>query len=292
VPACSSGQEVYSIAMLITELQDKKTNKIPVQIFGTDLSEQIIRGARIGEYSQSDVKNVSKKYLERFFTKTGDKYQVAKELREMCVFAPHNILRDPPFSRMDFITCRNLLIYFDAVAQKRVFATLHFALKDKGYLMLGKAETVGTASQFFTQINNKHKIYSRKKNNEGRRLPELTPYFPKTNFYNKKINSPSKNIVANQTGIENAIDSALLSRYTPACAVINKDMEVLQFRGPISLYLSHPSGKASLNILKMIRPEFAFELRNAIHKATKTKQTIIKSGIEINPDNHRNHSAS
>ena len=281
VPACSTGEEVYSIAMLITELQDKKTKKVPVQIFATDLSEQVIRDARIGEYSKSDVKAISKKYLDRFFTKSGDNYQIVKELREMCVFAPHNILRDPPFSRMDFISCRNLLIYFDSVAQKRVFATLHFTLNEGGYLLLGKAETIGISSQIFNQINNKLKIYSRKKNTGMRKIPDLTPHFPNTYFNNKKIIIPSKITTANPTGIENAIDSALLTHYMPACVVVNKDMDVLQFRGPISLFLGHSPGKASLNILKMAKPEFAFELRNAIQKAIKTKQSIYKSGIEI-----------
>jgi two-component system CheB/CheR fusion protein len=281
VPACSSGQEAYSIAMLITELQDNKTKKIPVQIFATDLSDQAIRDARIADYSESEMKGISKKHMERFFTKTGDKYRIVKEIREMCVFAPHNILRDPPFSRMDFISCRNLLIYFDSTAQKKVFATLHFALNDGGYLMLGKAETAGASSQLFTRTNSKFKIYTRKKNTGVRKILELTPRFPRTNLHNKKINAPVKSANSNPTGIENAIDAVLLANYMPACVVVNKEMEILQFRGSISLFLSHPAGKANLNILKMTRPEFAFELRNAIHKALKTKKTVEKSGIEI-----------
>ncbi len=281
VPACSTGEEVYSIAMLIAELQDNKTKKIPVQIFGTDLSEEVIRYARIGEYSQSDVKSIPKKYLDRFFTKTGNNYQIVKKLREMCVFAPHNILRDPPFSRMDFISCRNLLIYFDPAAQKKVFSALHFSLNEKGYLMLGKAESVGTSSTLFTSVNNKFKIYCGKKNAGARKILELPLFYPKTNTHNKAAVVSSKNITANPKDMENAIDSVLLTNYMPACAVVNKDMEILQFRGPISLYLTHPSGKASLNILKMTQPEFAFELRNAINKAIKTKQLVSKSGIEI-----------
>lgn len=281
VPACSSGQEAYSYAMLITELQDKKNRKIPVQIFATDLSDDMINAARVGEYSPSDMDGVPQKYLKRFFIKKGDNYQISKELREMCVFAPHNILRDPPFSRMDFISCRNLLIYFDTTAQKRVFATLHFTLKDGGYLMLGKAETIGTSSQLFTRLSTKFKIYSRKKNTGIRKIPELAPHFPSAHFNNKKTSFNSKSNNTNPTGIENAIDSILLSRYMPACAVVNKDMEILQFRGPISLFLAHPAGKASLNILKISRPEFSFELRNAIHKVIKTKQLVHKSRIEI-----------
>lgn len=281
IPACSSGQEAYSIAMLLCELQENRSKKILVQIFATDLSENIIKTARIGEYSPSDISEVPQKYIKRFFTKEGENFQIIKEIREMCVFAPHNILRDPPFSRMDFISCRNLLIYFDVAAQKRVFAALHFTLKDDGYLLLGKAETTGTASQLFTLVNTKFKIYSRKKNTAILKIPDLVPRFANINFNAKKTSVHSKISAINPTGIESAIDSLLLSRYTPACVVVNKDMEILQFRGAINLFLAHPSGKASLNLLKIARPEFTFELRNAIQKAIKTKQLIHKSGIEI-----------
>ncbi|MFV8342986.1 CheR family methyltransferase [Flavobacterium sp. XS2P39] len=281
VPACSTGEEAYSIAMIVAELQQGKTNKIPVQIFATDLSEAAIRNARNGEYSQGDVDAIPKKYLSRFFTKEGDNYRIVKELREMCIFAPHNILRDPPFSRMDFVSCCNVLIYFDSAAQKKVFTSLHFALNDTGYLMLGKAESIGTTSQLFTLVNNKFKIYSRKNNLGVRKILELTPRFTRTTMSSKKTNPPSKSVSVNQESIENAIDSALLSSYMPACAVVNKDLDILQFRGPVSSYLEHASGKASLNILKMARPEFAFELRNAINRALETKKSVYKSGIEI-----------
>ncbi len=285
VPACSSGEEAYSIAMLLTELQDKRTKKTPVQIFATDLSEKAIADARIGEYSRINIKSISKKHLDRFFTKLGDNYRIAKEIREMCVFAPHNILRDPPFSRMDFISCCNLLIYFDSAAQKKVFATLHFALNEKGTLMLGKAESIGTSSQLFTRINNKFKIYSRKKNTGTPKILELTPHFQRTNLSTKKTGLPAKSISTNNPiDIENTIDAALLSNYMPACAVVNKDMEILQFRGPVSVFLKHAAGKASLNILKMARPEFAFELRNALQKTIQTKQSVLKSNIEVEID--------
>lgn len=284
VPACSTGEEAYSLAMLITELQDTKSKKHKVQIFATDLSERVIRDARLGEYSQSDVRSVSKSRLQRFFVKTGDRYRVIKELREMCLFAPHNILRDPPFSRMDFISCCNLLIYFDSAAQKKALATLNFALGEGGFLMLGKSETIGTSSQFFTQVNNRFKIYSRKKG-VSRKVPELAPSFPRNAAPAKKLKLLSRrNVVIDSKELDATIDSILLTRYMPACAIINKEMDILQFRGSTALYLSHTSGKASLNILKMTRPEFTIELRNAIHKAFKTKLPVIKSGIEIKID--------
>ncbi|MDP1800688.1 MAG: CheR family methyltransferase [Bacteroidota bacterium] len=283
VVACSTGQEAYSIAMLIREIQDKDTHKIPVQIFASDLSETAILRARSGEYTKNELKTVSASRIERFFTPSNGKHRIIQDIREMCIFGTsHNILRDPPFSRMDFISCRNLLIYFDYAAQKKVLTTLHFSLNEKGYLMLGKSETVGSSSSHFVQLNNKFKIYSRKKNSGIRKVPELLPRFVKQALTKKKVNQAvNKSKTVDSIKLDNVIDAILLSDYMPACAIINKDMEILQFRGSTSLFLQHPSGKATLNILKMTRPEFSFELINAIRKAIKTKQPVHKSEIEI-----------
>jgi two-component system CheB/CheR fusion protein len=281
VPACSTGEEAYSIAILLSELLVKQTLKIPIQIFATDLSEHAIREARLGEYSINELTPLSKKQIDLHFIKKGDIYKISKELRDMCIFAPHNILKDPPFSRMDFISCCNILIYFDSEAQKKVFNSLHFALNEDGYLMLGKAESVGTTSPLFSRINNTFKIYSRKNIVGFRKILELSPRFPSTNMYNKKIANSVKNITSNRSGIKVAIDEALLNSFMPACVVVNKEMEIMEFRGPVSSFLEHPSGKASLNILKMIKPELAFELRNAIHESSKTNLIVKKSGIEI-----------
>ncbi len=281
VPACSTGEEAYTLAMLITDLQSTKAKKIPVQIFATDISERSIREARIGEYSADILRTVPKTYIGRFFTRIGDNYRINKEIRELCVFAPHNLLRDPSFSRMDFISCRNLLIYFDTAAQKKVFATMHFALNEKGHLMLGKAETVGMSSKYFSRINNKFKIYSKKKITSPAKIIDLAPHFSRNGAGDKRIKLPIKTSGINAVELENAVHVSLLAHNMPACAVVNNDMEILEFRGPVSMFLSHAAGKASLNILKMARAEFAFELRTAIARAFKTKQPIYKSGIEI-----------
>jgi chemotaxis methyl-accepting protein methylase/signal transduction histidine kinase/chemotaxis response regulator CheB len=284
IPACSTGEEAYSIGMLLIELQSQLQTKIPVQIFATDLSEEVIRFARMGIYSPNDVKQIPKGQLDRFFTKIDDQYHVVKELRKMCVFAPHNILLDPPFSRMDFVSCCNLLIYLDSAAQKKVFSSIHFALNETGYLLLGKAETIGASSQLFTQINSKYKIFSRKKNGGVSKILELTNGFSKSNMALKRNLPISKSSSITPVGIENAIDSVLLQNYMPACAVVNKELEILQFRGPISFFLKHASGKASLNILKMAHPEFVFELRTAIQESIKFKCLVKKSGIEFKVD--------
>ena len=286
VAACATGEEVYSLAMMIIELQKNNANRIPFQIFASDLSADAINTARVGEYSPAQLKNVSPKRILQFFTKSKDKYRIAKSLRDVCVFAQHNILQDPPFSRMDFITCRNLLIYLDAFAQKKVIATFHFALRDGGSLMLGKSETVGTSSQLFTPLNKKFKIYTCKKKPGINRLPEITT-FTSNNILLQNNNTgtvPKKIPISTAANLSNAFDAVLLSRYMPASVVINYEMDILEFRGATKLYLSHTSGKASFNILKMVHLEITFELRNVIHHAIKTKQTVRKTGIEINHD--------
>jgi two-component system CheB/CheR fusion protein len=172
VAACATGEEVYSIAMLLFELQENNPNSIPFQIFASDLSADAIRIARIGEYSTSQLATLSPERLVRFFVKSKNKYRISKQLRDVCVFAKHNILRDPPFSRMDFISCRNMLIYLDTTAQKKAISTFHYALNDGGCLMLGKSETIGTSAQLFTILDKKFKFYSRKKNRDC--VPSLT----------------------------------------------------------------------------------------------------------------------
>lgn len=282
VPACSTGEEAYSIAMSLLEIQGEQGTNIPVQIFASDLSITAITKARTGEYSKPELEDVSPSRLQRFYTKTGSKYRIAKVVRDMCVFAPHNILRDPPFSRVDFISCCNLFIYLDTTAQKKALATFHYALNENGFLMLGKSETIGTSSHLFTSSNSKFKIYSRKKNHGSHTLPELLPRVVPDKVNKGKTTLPEiKNTPVKQNGFDGSIDAILLSKYVPPCVVINHAMEIIQFRGETDAFLKHPAGKASLNVLKMTPPELAFELRHCIPIAIKTKQSIRKSGIEV-----------
>jgi two-component system CheB/CheR fusion protein len=286
VAACATGEEVFSIAMLLIELQDNKTNNIPFQIFASDLSAEAIREARNAEYSTQQLKNVSPKRLQRFFTKVKDRYRVSQPLRDVCIFAQHNILSDPPFSRMDFISCRNFLIYLETPAQKRTISTFHYALSEGGCLMLGKSETIGAASQLFTPLNKTYKIYTRKNHTGAARIAHLAPRLLHPGIIEKSKNSalPSKKPIASSSTLGIKFDSILLSQYVPASVIINYDMEILQFRGQTSLYLMQSPGKASFNILKMVNTEITFELRNAIHNAIKSKQKVLKTGIEMNRD--------
>ena len=262
VPACATGEEAYSIAMILLEIQESKPVTTPIQIFATDLSEKAINKARMGIYTQQELETVSPKRIQRFFVKAEAGFRVNKAVREMCVFAPHNILRDPPFSRLDFISCCNLFIYFDNPAQKKTLNTFHYALNDDGFLMLGKSENISYSANLFTDYNKKYKIFSRKVNSGNRTLTPLLPRYAQQPFYENNIAVTNKikrktTIPVNHNGLDNAIDAVLVAEFMPASVVINHQLEIVQFRGTTDLFLTHPKGRATFNILKMARPEIA-----------------------------------
>lgn len=282
VPACSTGEEAYSLAMIMLEVLGDKVSNIPVQLFATDLSELAIAKARLGLYSRNEVLDVSPKRLQRFFTKIDGGYRVVKLVRDLCIFAPHNIFRDPPFSRLDFISCCNLMIYMDSVLQKKMIATFHYALNPEGYLMLGKSETVSASPQFFLQVEKKYKIYARKKEaNRATQFEISNRSLKPERVENLLLSKRPQKDRSRETNLDKAVDTLLLTHYVPASVVVNSDLEILQFRGESGLFLDPAPGKASLNILKMARSGLAFELRTAVHKANKSGKTIRKTGLEI-----------
>jgi two-component system, chemotaxis family, CheB/CheR fusion protein len=289
VPACSSGEEAFSIAMMLLELQDNRDTHNPIQIFATDLSAKAIRKARIGAYSKNEIDEVSPRRVQRFFTKSDSNYRIAKAVRDCCVFAQHNILIDPPFSRLDFISCRNLFIYLDQPAQKRAATTFHYALNDGGYLMLGKSESISSAPQLFKEINKKFKIFIRKNISGTRPVPAISSRLFHEDVQLETLipDKTSKNSLHVSPGVrslDSAIDAVLVAEFMPASVVVNHQMEILQFRGSTDRYLTHAPGKATFNVLKMARPEIAFGLRSAISKAIKTKEIVRKNGIEMKVD--------
>ncbi len=291
VPACSTGEESYSIAMIVQELLDKRAVRMPVQIFATDLSADAIQKARVGLYSIEELESVTPKRIQRFFTKSEGGYRVDKSLRDMCVFAPHNVLRDPPFSKLDLISCRNLLIYLSLPAQKKALQVFHFALLSDGYLLLGNAEGVNAYPQLFSEINSTNKVYTRNAQQGYRGLLttypiKLTPPDPPARSPKGVEKAASKGTMRNppqaSQSLENIIDAAILAKCVPASVIVNHRMEILQFRGSTDLYLTNPPGKASFNILKMVRPEIAFWLRTAISGAIKSKKPVQKKGLDLN----------
>jgi two-component system, chemotaxis family, CheB/CheR fusion protein len=285
VPACSTGEEAYSIAMLAVEVLGENLSNIRVQIFATDLSETAIHKARLGIYGKDDVLGISSTRLQRFFTKMDGSYRVVKSIRDLCVFANHNVAKDPPFSRLDIITCCNLLIYLDTYLQKKLMATFHYSLNSNGYLILGKSETVGTSSHLFSLLEKKHRIYAKKKEASAKAVFEMNY---RTSDFDRMVQLTKKNLAGKikpeETDIERTVDTVLLKKYTPASVLVNQDLDIIQFRGATGLYLEPSPGKASLNLMKMARAGLEFELRNVVHKAKKAGAPASKSGLEINID--------
>ena len=284
IPACSTGQEAYSLAMVIIEALGEKAASAPVQIFATDLSATVINKARLGIYTKEEVAGIDSKRINRFFTRVDGYYRIVKSIRDVCVFANHNISKDPPFSRLDIISCCNLLIYLDTPLQKKILATFHYSLNNNGHLILGKSETVGTSAYLFSQADKGIKIYAKKKDATAKGLFDINYRGPERGRIPTQENRSSQKVKADESDLERVVDDLLLKKFTPASVVVNYDLDILQFRGSTGLYLEPSPGKASLNLMKMAKPGLGFELRNVVHKAKGSGGSVKKTGLEIITD--------
>ncbi len=282
IPGCATGEEAISFAIVILEFLGEKAITTPVQMFATDLNEKAIEKARTGIYLKSALQNVSTQRLRRYFIYIDGKYQVVKSIRDMCIYAPHNLLKDPPFSRMDIISCQNVLIYLEPGQQNRIMHAFHYALKSTGFLLLGKSETIGAASDLFDQASKQYKVYTKRQVATPLQLDFISHSYPVSYSYIQENNSiPEQKPLIRDHDIEKETDKLLLSRYVPASVLVNKDLEILRFRGSTSRYLEPASGKASLHLLKMVKDELSFDLRTVIHKAKKEGRTARKEGIVL-----------
>ncbi|HEX3111574.1 MAG TPA: CheR family methyltransferase, partial [Thermoanaerobaculia bacterium] len=280
VPGCASGEEVYSIAMVLMEVMQESNTYCRIQLFGTDLSDAAVDRARFGVYSESAVADVSPERLNRFFSRFDGGYRIAKSVRECCIFARQNITKDPPFSRLDLISCRNVMIYLGQVLQRRVMGIFHYALRQNGYLLLGSSETIGTFGELFAAVDRKHKIYQ-KKIAANRPAIEFHPTLP----HERAERVIPERDVAVPSNVFREADRVLLSRYTPPGVLINEDLEILQFRGRTSQFLEPAPGIATFNLLKMAREGLLAELRAAVQAARKTERAVRREGVRI--ANHR-----
>lgn len=278
VPGCATGEEVYSIAILLSEYLADNSLEMPVQIFGTDISKTAIEKARSGTYTQNDVSIIPTKRLERYFEKVDGVYHIGKPIRELCVFALHNVFGDPPFSKLDLVSCCNLMIYLDVSLQEKIFRAFHYALKSGGFLMLGKSEAVGSSSGLFSQVDKKHKIYIRK-DSATREIGNFGAMITKPEKEDSVSLDVENENVMDSVDIQKDVDKILLSQYTPASVVINNDLEIIQFRGSTGAYLEPSPGKPSFNLIKMARGGLGFEIRSAISKVRKSGSSFRKENI-------------
>ncbi len=266
IAACATGEEVYSIAILLFEFLAEAGCRRPIQIFATDISEPCLQKARAGLYSESNLRGLSKERIKRFFEKVDGGYKINKSIRQLCLFSKHDLNADPAFGKLDLVSCRNILIYFTPTLQKRIISVFHFALKIDGFLWLGKSEGIGGATKLFTVMDKTHKIYS--KNNV---LTPMTFRFP-ISPYLPDVQEGEPVMPENRKEIENFqrdADRITLAKYAPPSVVVNSEMEILQFRGPTSAYLQIPSGEPSNNLFKIAIPEVVQSLRIVLQEARK-----------------------
>jgi two-component system, chemotaxis family, CheB/CheR fusion protein len=280
VPGCSTGEEVYSLAILLLEFMWDHASRHPVsaippksvQIFATDISDTSLDRARNGLYSESAVAQMSQERLKRFFARLDGGYQINKSIREMCIFAKQNIAKDPPFSSLDLISCRNLLIYLGPILQKRVVPTLHYALKPNGYLMLGSSESLGAFSDHFTLLDKKFKIYQKKRANT-----RLVSFFTGGDYVARRAeNMSAQKAPPSGFTVEREVERVLMTRFVPASIVVNDEMEIVQFRGKTGAYLEPASGNPTFSLSKMAREGLLVDLREALTKAKKEMSRFEK----------------
>jgi two-component system CheB/CheR fusion protein len=278
VPGCSTGEEAYSIAMLAQEQSGAVKRNVPVQVFATDIDAEAIERARAGVYPGSISADVSPERLTRFFVQDGDTYRMAKSVRDCLVFAKQDVTKDPPFSRVDLISCRNLLIYMDGDLQQRLMPLFHYALNGDGYLFLGSSETVGDAGDLFAPVDKKWKLF--------RRRGAITP---RERLLTSTMPLPGAAVGRHAALVEQPLrlrirdlaEKALLERHAPACAVISADGDVLYIHGRTGRYLEPPAGEPSGSIYKMAREGLRLELSAGVRRVLAQREAVRYERLRV-----------
>jgi two-component system CheB/CheR fusion protein len=277
VAGCSTGEEVYSIAICLLEFLGDQAIQPSIQIFATDIGEQAIGKARSGVYSENQMVDVSPQRRTRFFIAQDEgSYRISKAVRELCVFARQDLGSDPPFSNLDLVSCRNVLIYLGESLQKKVMPIFHYSLKPTGFLLLGTSESTGEFSYLFTSVDKKCKIYT-KKLTATRPIFSFTPSsYPVAKARERQ---EVKDNFTNSFDLQQETDQLILNRYAPAGVVVNEQMKILHVRGDIDPYLRVVAGTPDLNLLTMARAGLLVELRTAIYQAQAQNVTIRKERV-------------
>ncbi|EAR21039.1 PAS domain S-box protein [Nitrococcus mobilis] len=282
VLGCSTGQEAYSLAIAYVEAAEQAPRLRKLQIFATDLNDALLDKARQGLYARSLTQDITPERLQRFFVEEENGYRISKALREMVVFARQNLISDPPFSQMDLISCRNLLIYLESNLQKKVLLTLHYALKPQRFLLLGASESGGGFTDLFEPIDKKHKIYIKKagpmpafqRSLRKERSERSLPFLPTGQ-------EAAAEDLRGELNAQREADRIVVNRFGPPGVLVNDKLQVLQFRGSTGAYLAPPSGKASFDVLRIARYDLKLALRAAITQATLANDSARRDGVQI-----------
>ena len=280
VAGCSTGEEVYSLAISLLEYLEARTEKVQIKILATDLNEMALEKAHSGTYLDNIEIDVTTERLRRFFVRQDGHYQISKLIREMCIFSRHNIIHDAPFTRLDLVSCRNLLIYMDIPLQRRIIPLLHYALSPKGFLFLGTSENISGFSELFESVDSRNRIFVRSA------AAAVAPIDFGTTMPNGGLmqspGSDERVPLWNVLDVQKEADRVLLSRFTPVGVVVDETMTVLQFRGRTASYLEPAPGMASLDLFRMLREGFLAEVRAAAQRAKAENVTVTCDQIRQN----------
>jgi two-component system, chemotaxis family, CheB/CheR fusion protein len=278
VPGCSTGEEVFSIAILLREYMDKLSAIPRVQIFATDIDERALTVARAARYPEALLDSVSLERRKRFFLLDGGSYVLTKDVRDLCIFSPHSVIRDPPFSRIDLVSCRNLLIYLAADAQSQVIPTFHYALRPDGYLFLGSAENIGPFEELFVPIEKKHRIFRRRSDvGSNLRLPVMLSALRPGNVTGL---APRRLPMAG-VALRQVIDEHVLERFSPAHVVTNRDGDIVYYSNKTGKYLEAPAGAPTRQLLTLARKGLRLDIRTALKEAVETGRSASREGVAV-----------
>ncbi|WP_438020635.1 CheR family methyltransferase [Sorangium sp. So ce315] len=279
VPGCATGEEVYTIAMLLTEHIASLPAAPRVQIFGTDVDDQAIESARRGRYAEEATQHVSPERLARFFVaEEGGARSVTKEIRDLCVFSRHDLVQDPPFSRLDLISCRNVLIYLEGELQRRVLGVFHYALVEGGYLLLGPSESVSQRSELFRAVDGKRRIFQKKR---GALHAPARPPFAERGGAERRAGEASRGPWPPDQSIERTIERRLLERYGPPCVVVNEQGDIVYLSGETGKYLAPSTGALDVNVSSMVLRALRPEVRSAVHRAVRMREQVVHENIAV-----------
>ncbi len=281
VPGCSTGEEVFSIGMLLREQLDTLTAIPRVQIFATDIDERALGVARAARYPAQLLDSVSPERRRRFFIADGGSYVVSKDVRELCVFSPHSVIRDPPFSRIDLVSCRNLLIYFGTEVQNQVIPTLHYALRPDGYLFLGSAENISQFAELFVPVEKRHRIFRRRSDiAPGLRLPVMV-----SARWAVHAGKPSaQRLPLTGATLRQAVDDQVLERFAPPHVVVDRDGDVVYYSSRTGKYFEAPAGAPTRQLLLMARKGLRLDLQTVFRKAVETGKRITHESVAVESD--------
>jgi two-component system CheB/CheR fusion protein len=279
VPGCSSGEEAYTIAILLRECMLKLGKSFDFQIFATDLDTEAIEVARTGLYPSGIAADVPARFIKRYFINEDGAYRIRKEIREMVVFAEQNVIKDPPFTKLDLLSCRNLLIYINTPLQKRLFPIFHYALKQDGLLVLGPSETVGEGQDMFETIDMKWKLFRRKESATARGLPDS----PAQPVGGQGMHLPLTSYAPphRPANIASQLEKLLLGRFAPPSVIVNDRGDIIYIHGRTGSYLEPPSGRPSINIHSMARKGLKIELASAMRQALAHDEEIVREHVRV-----------